>query len=380
MPWALPVSNGIDFFKRLITLWHMLFILLLSANLDFRGVWIPRWSLGDQQKIFKVLDGRFNHIFLQVFANGEAYYPSVYAPSKRSSGEWLVDFIAEAHQRNIKVSAWVNVFYSWGYAPPPLDAKHPMVSHPEWYVVDRGKNSILACSTDELERMEMEGYYISPANPAVRNYLISVIMEIINTYDFDGIHLDYVRYPKSIYKYDDALRTKFMREYYIDPLSVEGESVPQERFGLWGCSDISALYASYIQNDLSLLIRDIGSAIRNAGKGVYLSAAVKPDYAAARDEYYQDWLAWLNAGYLDFACLMAYQRNIEHLLVKVKNAVREPERIMVGLGLYNQPPEVIGRQVSEVSRDDFGGVVFFSYEELKKNRTYLSALQRSLSP
>jgi uncharacterized lipoprotein YddW (UPF0748 family) len=205
-----------------------------------------------------------------------------------------------------------------------------------------------------------------------------VIMEIINTYDFDGIHLDYVRYPKSSYKYDDALRTKFMREYYIDPLSLESES--QERLGLWGCSDIVALYSSYIQNDLTLLVRDISSAIRNTGKSVYLSAAVKPDYAAARDEYYQDWLTWLNAGYLDFACLMAYQRNIDPLLDKVRNAVQEPERVMVGLGLYNQPLEVIDRQVSTVSKDDFGGVVFFSYEELKKNSTFLSTLHRSMSP
>jgi len=358
----------------------MLFVLLLWTNLDFRGVWIPRWSLGDQQKIFKVLDGRFNHIFLQIFANGEAYYPSVYAPSRNASGSWLVDFIAAAHQRDIKVSAWVNVFYSWGYASLPSDVRHPIVSHPEWYVIDRDRTSILEHSADDLRTMMLEGYYVSPANPSVRNYLISVIMEIVNTYDFDGIHLDYVRYPRSTYKYDDALRTKFMREYYVDPLSVESESGAQERFGLWGCSDVSALYGSYIQNDLTLLVRDIGSAIRNTGRSVYLSAAVKPDYVAARDEYYQDWLTWLNEGYLDFACLMAYQRNIEPVLLKVRNAVQEPERIMVGLGLYNQPPDVIDRQVSAVSRDDFGGVVFFSYEELKKNRTFLGTLHRSLSP
>ena len=73
-----------------------IFILLFVCYTDFKGVWIPRWSIPDKHEIFIHLDGKFNHIFLQIFALGEAYYPSKYAPSKIHSDTWLKQFLNEA--------------------------------------------------------------------------------------------------------------------------------------------------------------------------------------------------------------------------------------------------------------------------------------------
>ena len=38
-------------------------------------------------------------------------------------------------------------------------------------------------------------YYLDPGLPSVRKYLIKLYKELLEKYDFDGINLDYTRYP-----------------------------------------------------------------------------------------------------------------------------------------------------------------------------------------
>jgi uncharacterized lipoprotein YddW (UPF0748 family) len=325
-----------------------LLILFLALHTDFKGVWVPRWSIQDKSAIFDNLDGRFNHIFLQIFALGEAYYPSTYVPSKMQSDKWLREFLNEAHRRNIKVSAWINVFYSWGFAPKTMNSKHPINRQPNWYVRDQDDRSIVDYTTEELKSIGTEGYYLTPANPQVQSYVIDIVQEIIRKYDFDGIHFDYIRYPTSNFVYDVSLRSKFMREYYVDPLDLVTKDELKTRYGLWGCDDLAKQWREFVSADLTAFAKRIKDALKKERPEILISAAVKPDYLSARYEHHQDWLAWLNAGYVDFVCLMAYGKYIKKNLNRVLKAVDDPYRVTVGLGLYVLSPEEISRQVEIV--------------------------------
>lgn len=353
-----------------------IFVFLVFSYTDFKGIWVPRWSISDNNKIFSCLEGKFNHIFLQIFALGETYYPSKYAPSKMAQDKWLKDFLQEAHKKKIKVSAWVNVFYSWGYASRTLNPEHPINYRPDWYVQDLDGRSILDYSIEELETMAVEGYFIAPSNPWVRAYILKIIEEIINKYDFDGIHLDYVRYPNAQFTNNAQLRTKFMRKHYIDPMELRSSEELQSRLGLWGCEDLKSQWDNFIGEDLTMFIKNLNERLKYKRQDIYLSVAVKPDYLTARNEYYQDWLNWLNSNLVDFVCLMAYTKNIEGILNKTRKVIKEPHRVMIGLGLYCLSPAVIEKQVKLVDKTPFSGVVFFSYEELKKNQEYLKALDK----
>ncbi|HEC78992.1 MAG TPA: hypothetical protein ENI34_07630 [candidate division WOR-3 bacterium] len=351
-----------------------LFLLLMIFHTDFRGIWIPRWSLADKNKIFTHLEGRFNHIFLQIFALGEAYYPSRYAPSKRQSDEWLKNFIAEAHRRNIKVSAWVNFHYSWGYAPRPMTQLHPINHHPDWYVQDIHGRSILEYSVGELKKLGLEGYYLAPANPQVQSYLSNIAEEIIENYDFDGLHIDYIRYPNDDFIYDPLLRSKFMRRYYIDPMEIMTSRDFQKRYSLWGAEDLKKKWQRFVSDDLTRFIKDLRDRLKKKKPDLLISAAVKPDYISARYDFYQDWLTWLNSGYVDFVCLMSYTRALKRYFSKIKKSVDEPRRVVFGIGLYILKPKEVSYQVKLVDAQPFAGVVFFSYEQLKKNKAYLHSL------
>lgn len=350
-------------------------LIFLTCSTDFRGIWVPRWSLDDGREIFSHLDGRFNHVFLQIYALGQAYYPSKRAPSINSSGAWLKDFIDEAHRRHIKVSAWINVYYSWGYAPLTRDPMHPLNRQPNWYLADNTGRSILDYTVNELKDLGIEGYYLSPAHEHVREYLCWIAEEIVQMYDFDGIHLDYFRYPGSRFIYDNELRSKFMRKYCIDPFYFHADSTLPKRYSLWGCRDLETQWRQSISHDLTEYVRELSGRVKRWRSDLEVSVAVKPDYVDARYDYFQDWLTWVNAGYVDYVCLMLYSRNIASRLGKIREAVHQPGRVMVGLGLYVLSPAQIAEQVDFVEKSPFGGVVFFSYDQLKKDHAYGRALQ-----
>lgn len=344
--------------------------LLFLVSLDFRGIWIPRWSISDHENIFTTLDNRFNHVFLQVFALGEAYYPSEYTVVKRYDDAWLRDFLAEAHRRNIRVSAWLNVFYSWGYAARTIDRRHPINRNPNWYVEDRTGTSILNYSADDLGKMGIEGYYLTPANSQVFEYILDLITELLGRYEFDGVHLDYCRYPSRRFIYDVSLRSKFLREFGTDPIDF-GAPQFEQRFGMWGSTDLDTRMQKLARDDLTRFVRALSLRVRQVRPYVDVSVAVKADYLSAITDFCQDWPLWVNAGFVDYVCLMAYGNNISGVLDKTVKVVHDPNKVTVGLGIYRLSTDRIAAQLRQVASTPFYGVVFFSYEELRKNRRYL---------
>lgn len=339
----------------------------LVALTGFRGIWVPRWNLSEHRSIQRRLDGRFNHIFLQVFANGEAYYPSALAPSRNDSGQWLVDFLEQAHRQGIQVSAWMNVFYNWGYAPRTADPRHPINAHPGWFLVDGGGRSVLEYPVQELRDRTMEGYYLAPGSAEVQDHLIGIAAEIITQYDFDGVHLDYIRYPGPEFTNDVHLRTKFARTYGVDPLDLTRDPALGSHFGAWGLRDLANRWQQFDAQDLSAFVARLTRTLKGMRPEILVSAAVKPNHGSARDDNAQDWLTWVNNGYLDFVCLMAYGRTIDHILERTEQVVASPQRVMIGLGLYREDLETIQRQISLVRNTPFPGYVVFSYETIEKS-------------
>ena len=47
-----------------------------------------------------------------------------------------------------------------------------------------------------------EGYFLAPTNPDVNTHLIKVISELVQKYQIDGIHYDYIRYHSADYGYN----------------------------------------------------------------------------------------------------------------------------------------------------------------------------------
>jgi uncharacterized lipoprotein YddW (UPF0748 family) len=160
------------------------------------GDWPSRAGLpADSQKaeLVALLDRAkavgLNAIILHVRMASDAMYPSRLAPwSAFLSGtsgvapepayDPLAFAIAEAHARGLQLHAWFNPFR----AMLPNFAGHAAPTH----VTRAHKSWIRQYGTQT---------WIDPGIPAARNAVLASIMEVVDRYDVDGVHIDDYFYP-----------------------------------------------------------------------------------------------------------------------------------------------------------------------------------------
>lgn len=161
------------------------------SNLD----WPSTKSYGkvDQQKqeFISLLDKLqamdINALFVQVRPAGDALYPSDLVPWSRyltgtqgkDPGYDPLEFmIEEAHKRGMQFHAWFNPFRaSMDTVKTKLAANHVAIEHPDWIVT--ANNQLI----------------INPGIPEARQHIIDTVMEVVNKYNIDGVHLDDYFYP-----------------------------------------------------------------------------------------------------------------------------------------------------------------------------------------
>ncbi|MCK4894538.1 MAG: family 10 glycosylhydrolase, partial [Calditrichia bacterium] len=175
-----------------------------SGNTEFRATWVITWEhinsswSADQNKalVREILDdhkaANMNAVLWQARQSGTAYYTSSYEPWGSYAGysdpgyDPLAYAIEEAHKRGIEVHAWFNAFHA-----SSTHAGAPAAEHPDWVCRDQSGIPM------------NESRALSPGMTAVREYTLDVAMEIVNNYDIDGIHLDYIRWNE----YSNSLRS-----------------------------------------------------------------------------------------------------------------------------------------------------------------------------
>ena len=79
------------------------------------------------------LENNFNHLLIQVRGRGEAYYNSEFVPRSSVLFNDLFDpleyVLKKAHQNNIQVHAWVNMYILWSSVEPPEAENHLYYIH-----------------------------------------------------------------------------------------------------------------------------------------------------------------------------------------------------------------------------------------------------------
>ena len=134
-----------------------------------------------------------NTVFFQVRPMNDAFYPSELAPYseyiKGRQGEGLdwdiLEFvIEESHKRGLELHAWMNP-----YRVANIPEHSPATKEEVLRNLD-DKN--FAKQNPEYTLMQTTGrtLILDPGQPAVREYLLDVIEEILVNYDVDGIHFD----------------------------------------------------------------------------------------------------------------------------------------------------------------------------------------------
>jgi len=329
-----------------------------------RAVWVARFHYRTPEDIRTILRNcaalGFNTVLWQVRGNGTVMYPSRIEPWAEEYGHKDPGFdplalaVREAHANGLRIEAWINLLPGWrGPDPPPMRSQL-WYAHPDWFLRDAsGRRQPLAVR-DRNGRPRRAYLILNPCLPQVRDYLCDVVDEIVSRYDVDGVHLDYVRYAWD----GDA---KARQRYPRDPQTLR---LYRRDTGKHPDDDPQA-WDAWRANQLTRLVEQIRRTVQRY-PGLTLTAAVMGDPRRAYREHFQNGVAWLRAGVLDAAYVMAYTKDARRFkaYVEAYRALAPRARIIPGLGVYtHETPEMTATQLDLVRSWD-GDFAVFSYASL----------------
>ncbi len=339
-----------------------------------RALWVVRDYLTNRNHIDKVLNfakkNGFNHIFAQVRGRGDAYYDSEFVPKSHlvESNFDPLEYLLESNSnKNIKIHAWVNIYYLWSSKYSPIQKDHLLFNKPGW--LDKSKNVDYIAGGNfiknkNLLKIDGEGFYLAPTNPEVNNYLLKVVDELSRKYKIDGIHYDYIRFHNSNYGYNEIGLREF-KNYNTNKYHDEKDF----------------LFSEFKRSSITHFVKNASEKIKSNSNKIIISAAVKPNIYHAKLLFFQEWDLWLSAGYLDWAVPMNYMvKNDDFVqnmyLIRDNLPSKYHNKIVVGVSTYNQNASQAGKKIQRLKQMDFNNLSLFSYTEFVKNPNYWKKLKK----
>lgn len=311
---------------------------------EFRALWVatvlnidmPRQAGADSTAIqtykneFLVILNQMeslgmNVLIFQVRPQNDAFYSSdynywsEYLISSRDNPGWdpLEWMIGECHKRGIEFHAWINPYR---VAMPKEEYKN--IDLDEFAKTQHPKNA--ASNSANLLRWfhsdTLSGIVLNPGKPEVRDFVASVVKEIITNYNIDAIHMDDYFY----YKFDSASGTNNdnrLNDDDYETFLTYRSSFPDTGSGIadWR-REQTAMLVEKISDTISKYNRDNKMAVQfgisptgiwRNGNGSVSSGSNTDGQQHYQSYLYADSKMWVESGWLDYILPQTYW-GLEH--------------------------------------------------------------------
>jgi uncharacterized lipoprotein YddW (UPF0748 family) len=362
---------------------------------EIRALWVTRGefrSAADVERIVADAAGlNFNVILFQVRGNGTVYYKSKLEPwafeltsrdpvttGKNPGWDPLAVAVAAARKHGVELHAWVNVFPAWrSQRYPPKESAQLWWAHPEWFMHDAAGERMLPRDSRVNEKVKDWYTFLSPGVPEVQKYLADVCAEIVANYDVDGLHYDYIRYPREIteVKSEFRARAKRLGNWSYDPVSlkrfteetgVERPDDDSNKWFAWRAAQVTATVKTIADR-----VRPIRAGASGGGgsgrKRLIISAAVGADPEDSRLGKGQDYLAWMEQGTINGVFLMGYTDEVEKFTKQCSGvmAKRPTGKGFVAAGIPTRAAaDVVAAEIDVTRKLGLDGFAAFSYSPL----------------
>jgi uncharacterized lipoprotein YddW (UPF0748 family) len=277
------------------------------AAAEFRGLWVDAYHPGFKTplQIDTLIEtaraGNLNALVVQVRRRGDTYYPSSidpWAPDAIPGFDALAYLVERAHAAGLDVHAWLPALAIWGGGVPPVSPAHvynlhgPGATGEDYWLMD---SDAAANDADGV-------IHLDPGHPAVADYLVALVAELMANYDLDGIHLDRVRYPYQNWGYNPTSVARFQALTGRTDVPLPGD----------------AAWLQWRRDQLTGLVRRIYLAASAMNPHLQFSAALSAAGSAPTsidkwlistpyNYHLQDWRGWLEEGILDLGLPMIYR-------------------------------------------------------------------------
>ena len=353
------------------------------APAEIRAVWLDRGTIvrarnpeGLAQLFDQLAEAGITTVFFETVNAGYPIYPSRVAPEQNPlTRRWdpLASAVELAHARGMTLHAWVWVFAAGNQQHNrllnlPADYPGPLLSrYPAWAGSDHRGNPI---------PLGQDKPFLDPAHPEVRSYLIRLMSEMVQEYDIDGVHLDYIRYPfqdpaaNRTYGYGDVARWRFHSITGVDPLDLSPRPDPslspnqqtQQRI-LWD------RWTEFRIQQVNSFVATLSITLRRQRPGLVMSAAVFAHPEPERlQQIQQDWATWAKEGHIDWVVLMSYAQDTSRFEQLVRPWMSgQPfgsALVIPGIRIYNLSTQATLDQIQAVRDLPTPGFALFATADL----------------
>ncbi|MCX7818397.1 MAG: family 10 glycosylhydrolase [Kiritimatiellae bacterium] len=310
------------------------------------GIWDHSgtgWYPGDWDRSCRELrTSGVTDVFPNLLWPAQAHFPNDVVPPSytlRARGDQAAAVIAAARRHGLRVHLWKVCWNLEGL--PETELRR------------------LAAAGALQSRADGEWIpWLNPAIPANADRELAAITNAAARYSFDGIHLDYIRWPSSDADFGPATRRAFEqsvgRPVARWPADVRGDGPRAAEFRRWRAEVISAF------------VRRVRIELQRIAPAMALSAAVFADPTDCPQTVGQDWPRWLREGWVDFVCPMNYDENLRRFAARCAAHASLPQaagRIWQGIGASANDSQLLAdqviEQVIEARRSGAAGFVLF---------------------
>ncbi|MHC4673831.1 MAG: family 10 glycosylhydrolase [Planctomycetota bacterium] len=288
-----------------------------AAQSEFRAVWADAFHAGYKstaeidQLVAHLATARYNVIIPEILAYHDnvgsghgAYWNSSIVPkaSDITGGiDPLAYLIQQAHAEGIEVHGWIVAFRSCTTWPPSGNAT--VATHPEWIMVPQA-------SAGGGVTPVGGAYQFDPGSSDVQDYLMSIIQEVVNNYEIDGIHWDYIRYTQVDAGYPSDLAYANSGLARFQRITGRGDTPPPSGDAQWN---------DFRRRTIDEVVRrcraEIAAATSNPRQPLRHTAALitwgdAPASFTSTSAFglFQNWEMWMREGFLDGSVPMIYHR------------------------------------------------------------------------
>ena len=297
-----------------------LFVIVFAGGAaadEFRAFWVDAWGngflsqsqvntllgvVGDPNSKGAIRNANCNAVIVQVRRRADVCYPSGMGEPYFSASPQLSPtnfnalqaMINAAHdttggKQRIEVHCWLVAFATGGGT---VWNAHNNPSNPDQYWATLDDSG--AVTGD---------YAFDPGHPKCEQYLVDVCMDMVNRFDIDGIHYDYIRFTGNNQGYNPTSIARYNTRY-----GTTGQpAASNEQFKQWRRDQVSAMVRKvYAKIQASKpTVKQSGAFVTwNPSPG----SSTRSSFQATRPYYdvYSDWDSWMQEGTMDAAVPMTY--------------------------------------------------------------------------
>lgn len=330
----------------------------ICKKCNINGLYVETYFNGDIPGISNITDTS------KEVKNG--YYGEVY------KNDYLKALITEAHKRNIEIHAWVECFFVGERS------KHWKKWYKDsWHMVNYD-GSVVQGNNDH--NLENDFIWLDPANPECLEYILSIYKELLTKYDFDGINVDYVRYP---YGNAEIWSSNGYSQYAINEFFSKNNLSGDIR-ELVKDKDINELWVQYRCSKITNLMKSIRKLVKEVKPSCLISTAVCSDLHYAIYNKMQNWKVWARNGWLDLTLPMAYYTGCSEIANATNELVEfNKEKAFSYTGILGLHPgeqiDLVVKQINTLFDNNADGYAIFHLGDILESKQLQKILKTSVN-